>query len=111
MCAVTGESDAAGRQITSDQAVELREDKCDGVLLLIDPQRAGAGMDGIYSSAREISEKDLFDRTVKIARSSIGPERAAKVEAAFKRARQVGERRAVSRWQEFEFLSRVYDDP
>jgi len=111
VCAVTGEADAAGRQITSDQAVELREDKCDGVLLLIDPQRAGAGMDGIYSSAREISEKDLFDRTVKIARSSIGPERAAKVEAAFKRARQVGERRAVSRWQEFEFLSRVYDDP
>ena len=59
--AVTETTDLAVRQITSDQAVELREDKGDGVLLLINSQRAGAGMDGIYSASREITEEDVED--------------------------------------------------
>jgi DNA phosphorothioation-dependent restriction protein DptH len=40
--------DATGaRRITADQAVERREDKADPALFLIDPLRAGAGLDGI----------------------------------------------------------------
>ena len=39
--AVTENGDPAARQITSDQAVELREDKDKGALLLVDSQRAG----------------------------------------------------------------------
>ena len=38
------------RRITADQAVEQREDKGDAALLLIDRERAGAGLDGIYSA-------------------------------------------------------------
>ena len=45
------------RRITADQAVERREDKGDPVLFLIDPLRAGAGLDGIYSAAREKLER------------------------------------------------------
>ena len=108
--AVTATSYPAVRQITSDQAVELREDKGDGVLLLIDAQRAGAGMDGIYSASREITEAELFDQVKRIAKSTLGPAVFAKAEMALKQARKVGERRAISRWQEFEFLSRVVAD-
>ncbi len=108
--AVTETNNPAVRQITSDQAVELREDKGDGVLLLIDAQRAGAGMDGIYSASREITEAELFDQVQRIAKSALGPVIFAKAEQALKQARKVGERRAISRWQEFEFLSRVVED-
>src|SRR5690348_12332789 len=50
------------KQITADVAVELREDKGDPVLFLIDPVRAGAGLDGIYSAAREVGERELLDK-------------------------------------------------
>ncbi|WP_197057899.1 hypothetical protein [Sphingomonas sp. Ant H11] len=53
--------DAAGEnRITADGAVELRENKADPILFIIDPLRAGAGLDGIYSAAREIGEAELF---------------------------------------------------
>jgi hypothetical protein len=56
--------DRAGvRRITADQAVELREDKLGAALFLVDPPRAGAGLDGIYNAAREISETELAART------------------------------------------------
>ena len=108
--AVTDTSDPAAQRIKSDQAVELREDKGVGVLLLIDAQRAGAGMDGIYSASREITEKDLFDQVKRIAKSELGPVVFGKAELALKQARKVGERKSISRWQEFEFLSRVVAD-
>ena len=41
------------RTITADRAVEMREDKGDATLLLVDTDRAGAGMDGIYSASRK----------------------------------------------------------
>ena len=47
---ITDREDAGGRLITADRAVELREDKDDSILLLIDTHRAGAGLDGIYSA-------------------------------------------------------------
>ena len=48
------------RTITADKAVEMREAKGEAVLLLVDTDRAGAGMDGIYSAAREVDEAALF---------------------------------------------------
>ena len=55
------DSDNRGpRTITADRAVEMRETKGDAVLLLVDTARAGAGMDGIYSAAREVDEASLF---------------------------------------------------
>ena len=64
--------DAAGpRRITADQAVEQREDKADPALLLIDPQRAGAGLDGVYSAAREIGESELFSKAQERARKRL----------------------------------------
>ncbi|WP_216073901.1 hypothetical protein, partial [Acinetobacter baumannii] len=61
--------DAAGeRRITADQAVEQREDKAAPALLLVDPLRAGAGLDGIYSASREIGEAELFDDALNLAR-------------------------------------------
>ena len=59
--AVTASIDAANRNITADVAVEWREDKAEATLLLVDTESAGAGMDGIYSAAREIGELELFD--------------------------------------------------
>ena len=38
----------------------MREAKDQAVLLLVDTATAGAGMDGIYSAAREIDEEALF---------------------------------------------------
>src|SRR6516162_10405441 len=61
--AISAVVDATGpRRITADQAVEQREDKADPAFFLIDPLRAGAGLDGIYSAAREIREVELFDK-------------------------------------------------
>ena len=51
--------------ITADRAVELRESKGKATFLLIDANGAGAGMDGIYSAAREIDEKTLFKEAVR----------------------------------------------
>ena len=58
------------RRVTADQAVEQREDKAAPAFFLIDPLRAGAGLDGIYSSGREIGEKELFDAAHEKARRS-----------------------------------------
>src|SRR5688500_18059733 len=57
---VANEQSAGTRTITADHAVELRESKQEAILLLVDTSRAGAGMDGIYSAAREIDETGLF---------------------------------------------------
>src|SRR4051794_23798910 len=67
VCRVAGEHDAGTRTITADHAVELRESKDDAVLLLVDTARAGAGMDGIYSAAREIDEAVLFMEALRLA--------------------------------------------
>src|SRR5512132_4039267 len=51
--AVTGESKNAAKTITADEAVEIREGKGLAALLIVDVSTAGAGMDGIYSAAKE----------------------------------------------------------
>ena len=59
------------RTVTADIAVEMREAKGAAVLLLVDTERAGAGMDGIYSAAQEVDEAALFRQAGRLAGSEI----------------------------------------
>ena len=73
------------RRVTADQAVERREDKADAMVFLIDTIRAGAGLDGIYSAAREIGEVELFRAAQRHARRALWG-RLPTIDAAMKRA-------------------------
>ncbi len=90
------------RRITADQAVEQREDKGAAALLLIDPQRAGAGLDGIYSAGRELTERALFDEALGLARARMRG-RTPFLDAAVRRAERLGRRRRLTPWQKFDF--------
>src|SRR5688572_14605356 len=68
---VADHSNPATRTVTADQAVELRESKGTPLLFLVDTSSAGAGMDGIYSAAREISESALFEEANPLAAREI----------------------------------------
>ncbi len=99
------------RTITADHAVELRESKSDPTLLLVDTVRAGAGMDGIYSAAREVDEASLFNRALRLAANEVSSrlsrEARSYAERAIKRARRSGHRFSLSPWAEFDFLVRI----
>jgi hypothetical protein len=59
---VTSQQEASNRhQITSDRAVELREAKDGALFLVIDARNAGSGLDGVYSSGREVQEQELIN--------------------------------------------------
>ncbi len=90
------------RRISADQAVEQREDKVDAVLLLIDPLRAGAGLDGIYSAGREITETELFNEALKLARRPFFG-RMRVLDDAVWRAERLGRRRRLTPWSKFDF--------
>jgi DNA phosphorothioation-dependent restriction protein DptH len=94
------------RRITADQAVEQREDKADPALFLIDPLRAGAGLDGIYSAAREIAEAELFGAAHEKARRKLRG-KAPFLRAAQRRAERLGRRHRLTPWQVFDFLIAV----
>jgi DNA phosphorothioation-dependent restriction protein DptH len=95
--------DAPGqRRISADQAVEQREDKADAAFLLIDPLRAGAGLDGIYSAGREITETELFGEVLKLARRRFYG-RTSVLDAAISRAERLGRRRRLTPWSKFDF--------
>ena len=102
---------AAPRTITADQAVEMREAKGKAMLLLVDTELAGAGMDGIYSASREVDEASLFLEAQRLARGEITRRLSANsrryAERAIKKARGYGRRYAVSQWTEFDFLCRI----
>jgi hypothetical protein len=105
--AAVGDGNSAG-WLSADQAVELREDKGEPTFLLVDTRTAGAGMDGIYSAAREVDEKTLFKETIALIQRTIPREWREVVDDAVKRARRVGGRRnRTSLRQECEFYSRV----
>jgi DNA phosphorothioation-dependent restriction protein DptH len=108
---VADNEDISRRTITADQAVEIRESKKDSILLLVDTSRAGAGMDGIYSAAREIDEAGLFEEALRLAAREItnhlGKESREYAERAIKKARGFGQLYSVSPWTEFEFYVRV----
>jgi DNA phosphorothioation-dependent restriction protein DptH len=96
------------RRITADQAVEQREDKADPVLFLVDPLRAGAGLDGIYSAAREIGEAELFRFAQRRARGQVKDK--AFLDSAVRRAGRLGRRRQLTPWQVFDFTVGVIED-
>lgn len=108
---VGAEADGESR-ITADQAVDLREAKGDNVLLLVDPRRAGAGMDGIYSAAREITEQELFsDRVLRSLREQLPHGTRRFAQKAPGQARKVGGQNPVSPWEEFDFLAHCVAEP
>ena len=109
--AVVQEHDEARRCITSDQAVEIREDKGKAILLLIDVLRAGAGMDGIYSASRELTEEMLFNQTKLVTKREVGRELFDKAEQAIKQVRYIGERKSLSKWQQIQFFASLCANP
>ena len=107
---VAGEVDPAGHVITADRAVELRETKGEAILLLVDTEESGAGMDGIYSAAREVKELDLFREALRLAFSEMTHQLSREIrnfaDRALKKARGRG-RLSLSKWTEFDFLCRA----
>ena len=108
---VADEGSAEKRTIAADRAVEMRETKGEAVLLLVDTDRAGAGMDGIYSAAREVDETTLFQEAARLAAREIRQDllrtNRSYAEQAIRKARGYGGRYAVSQWAEFDFLCRI----
>lgn len=108
---VADEARDGERTVTADAAVEMREEKGAAVLLLVDTDRAGAGMDGIYSAAQEVDETGLFREAVRLATREIGQdllrENQRYAERAIGKAQGYRNRYAVSRWAEFDFLCRI----
>jgi DNA phosphorothioation-dependent restriction protein DptH len=102
------------RTITADRAVEMREAKADAVLLLVDTLRAGAGMDGIHSAAREVDDPSLFAEALRLAGREVTRQLSSShrqyAENAVKRARTYGRRFSISLWTEFDFLCRIAGD-
>lgn len=98
------------RTVTADQAVEIREGKGNPVLLLVDTTRAGAGMDGIYSAAREIDEDSLYgeagDHALREIRYRQSAETHRYAEQAIRKAKRTSNR-TLSPWAGFDFLCRV----
>ena len=107
---VAGEVNNVENIITADRAVELREMKEKAILLLVDTEGAGAGMDGIYSAAREVKEAVLFEEALRLAYGEMARQCSRKArnyaDRAVKRARGRG-RFSVSKWTEFDFLCRA----
>lgn len=102
----------SGGWISADRAVELRESKGRATFLLIDTHTAGAGMDGIYSAAREIDEVTLFKRAIAILQEDTEPSWGRFADEAIKRARRLGGRRkSTSLRQECEFFAMVSQQP
>jgi len=103
--------DEAARTITADRAVEMRESKTNAVLLIVDTGRAGAGMDGIYSAAREVEERGLFKEALALAQREITRRLSTAhrhyAELAVRRARGYGQRHSISLWTEFDYLCRI----
>ena len=96
------------RTIAADRAVELREDKGEALLLLVDTEHAGAGMDGIYSAGQEVDEASLFrEAQRKAVREIAQPARRYAEDALKTAARGHGGKDAVSPWAKFDFLCQV----
>ena len=90
---VADSDNAETRTITADHAVEVRETKGEATLLLVDTDRAGAGMDGIYSASREVDEAGLFKEAQRLAAAEVTRQlsRADRqyAEDAIKKARRI----------------------
>lgn len=110
---VAHEDNGDARTITADRAVEMRETKQGATLLLVDTDQAGAGMDGIYSAAREVDEESLFKEALSTAKSEVTTRLSRTdrnyAERAVRKARDRG-RYSVSLWTEFDFFCRIAAD-
>ena len=99
-----------GRErITADRAVEIRESKGTAALFLVDTAALGAGMDGVFSATRELTEVPLFAEAKRVALRRLNPEPRRYVRDAIKRARERGLGIRVSPWQELDFYCHVAD--
>ena len=110
---VVGVGEATGTGwISGDHAVEIREDKGEATLLLVDAARAGAGMDGIYNAARPLSEDAVFTEAIKLAVKRLPAGIRDFAKEAVRRAKRVGgQRRAVPKRQELAFVSALLNRP
>ena len=101
----------AGRTITADEAVERREGKGNATVLLVDTDRAGAGMDGIYNAGRAVDETSLFREANRLAYAEVTRrltrEHRRYAERAVKKAQGFRGRYSVSPWTVFDYLCRV----
>jgi DNA polymerase III delta prime subunit len=108
---VAADNDPGSRTLTADRAVELREEKSEATLFLVDTAEAGAGMDGLYSAAREVSEGDLFSEAVSLAAAEVTKNLSGAArryaQQAVREARKGGKRASVPPWTEFDFLVHV----
>lgn len=104
---VAAEIDPARRTITADEAVEMRESKDAAALILVDTAAAGAGMDGIWSSARELTEQDVLQRAHRIALARLDPVHQEYVKQALRQARAGGARNRLPPSRQLDFVCRV----
>ena len=110
---VSDANDEQARTVSADRAVEIREEKANATLLLVDTERAGAGMDGILSAAREVDELGLFEEARRMAARKVTLRLSGKqreyADLAIKRAQRRG-RHAVSPLTALDFLCRIAAD-
>ncbi len=108
---VTDCNDESLRSITADRAVEMRESKSENVLFLVDTSLAGAGMDSIYSAAREVGESEFFEVANKQAARGITknfPKRWRYfADRAIAKAKRLAGAHGLSPWSQFDFLVRT----
>ena len=102
-------ADSGARSITADRAVEIRESKGTAALFLVDTAALGAGMDGVFSATRELTEVPLFAEAMRLALRRLNPAPRTYVREAIKRARERGLGIRVSPWQELDFCCHVVD--
>ena len=102
-------TDDGPRSISADRAVEIRESKGPAAVFLVDTASIGAGMDGVFSATRELTEVPLFAEATRVALRRIDPEHRRYVREAIKRARERGLGIRVSPWQELDFCCHVVD--
>ncbi|WP_058866024.1 ATP-binding protein [Chloracidobacterium thermophilum] len=107
---VANREDEKDNIITSDRAVALREAKGPALLLLVDRQKAGPGMDGVYSACKEIKEEELFRRACDEVVQTVEPPAYRKwLRHLLKETGQRQQHR--SPWFRFDFLVRSAEDP
>ena len=107
---VADADDESMRTVTADRAVEIRETKENATVVLVDTERAGAGMDGIYSAAREVDEADLFKEAKRLAGREVTRRLSSDHRNYADRAINARRRFNISPWTELDFLCRIAAD-
>jgi DNA phosphorothioation-dependent restriction protein DptH len=111
IAAVVESTNPQSRAITADQAVEWRESKGEATLLLVDPGRAGAGMDGIYGATREIGEAEVFKVALDLAHKDLPLGFRGFAKKALSKAGWGVRRRPVAPWAALTYLCQGHEDP